>query len=271
MNSSRYVYAGGILLAGWVAAVGLLFPRHIDIAVPWALPPLHAQVIGALYLSGAAFMTAMLRSRCWSRQAVVVPMIAIWTGGLLIVLLAHWDRVERVDLTVAIWLVAYTALPLTEAHRLWQHRHAATMQAVDSQVADSQVAEPAPGWLRGFLVVAGLILTVTAGALLAAPARIAASWPWPAEPFVLHVYAPPLAAFGIGFLLAARRPLPDLAILLPATALFAAGVLTVSLLHLDRFRPGPATWVWFAGFTTVLAALLAGGGRILRYRWREAS
>jgi hypothetical protein len=99
VNGTRYVYVGGILLAGWVAVVGLLFPRQIDIAVPWHLPLLHAQVIGALYLSGAVFMTAMARSRNWSRQAVVVPMIAIWTGGLLIVLLAHRDRIDRFDVT----------------------------------------------------------------------------------------------------------------------------------------------------------------------------
>jgi hypothetical protein len=237
------VYAGGVLLAGWVAAVGLLFPRSVELAVPWRLPPLHAQVIGAFYLSGAVFMAAMALSSRWSRQAVVVPMIAVWTGGLLVVLLVHWDRVEHPGTTVVIWLVAYAVLPVTEVRRLWEHRR-----------IPLAAGPPPPGWLRGFLAVTGATLSAVAVLLIVDPP----AWPWPAPAFILHVYAPPLAAFGTGFLLATRRPLDDLAIVLPASALFAGTVLVVSALRLDVFRPGTATIVWFAGFAVVFAGLTAG-------------
>lgn len=243
VNASRLVYVGGVLLAGWVAAVGLLFPRSVELAVPWHLPPLHAQVIGAFYLSGAVFMAAMARSAAWSRQAVVVPMIAVWTGGLLVVLFVHWDRIEHTGTTVIIWLVAYTVLPVTEIWRLWAHRRTPITPG-----------PPAPGWLRGFLVVAGVTLGAVAVLLIARPP----TWPWAAQPFILHVYAPPLAAFSAGFLLSARRPLDDLAIVLPASALFAGTVLVVSALRLDLFRPGTATVVWFTGFAVVFAGLTAG-------------
>jgi hypothetical protein len=244
---TRTVYVGGIVLAGWVAVVGLLFPRHVDIAVPWALPPLHAQVIGALYLSGAVFMAAMARGGPWSRQSVVVPMIAVWTGGLLVVLLAHWDRVARVDATVVVWLVAYAVLPATELRRLWTHRRAAAPGVNDQ-----------PLWLTWFLAVAGIGLTGLALVLVVAPGRVAPGWPWPVEPFVLHVYAPPLGAFGLGFLLAAARPRADLAILLPSAAVFAAGTLAVSLAHVGLFRAGAATVTWFAALGVLVAGLIAG-------------
>lgn len=243
VSANRLVYAGGVLLAGWVAAVGLLFPHSVELAVPWHLPPLHAQVIGAFYLSGAVFMAAMARSSTWSRQAVVVPMIAVWTGGLLVVLFVHWDRIQHTGTTVVIWLVAYTVLPVTEVWRLWEHRR--------TPVA---AGPPAPRWLRGFLAVTGALLSVVAVLLLVDPP----AWPWAAQPFVLHIYAPPLAAFGVGFLLSARRPLDDLAIVLPASALFAGTVLIVSTLRLELFRPGTATVVWFTGFAVVFAGLTAG-------------
>ncbi len=240
------MYVGGVLLAGWVAAVGLLFPRSVELAVPWHLPPLHAQVIGAFYLSGAVFMAAMAGSTTWSRQAVVVPMIAVWTGGLLVVLAVHWDRIAPAGTTLVVWLVAYTVLPVTEAGRLWRHRR--------TPVAAGPAAPP---WLRSFLAVAGVTVGVVAVLLVVHPP----AWPWPTPPaqaFVLHVYAPPLAAFAAGFLLSARRPLDDLAIVLPASALFAGTVLVVSALRLELFRPGTATVVWFAGFAVVFAGLTAG-------------
>jgi hypothetical protein len=244
--ANRLVYVGGVLLAGWVAVVGLLFPRSVELAVPWHLPPLHAQVIGAFYLSGAVFLAAMARGSTWSRESVVVPMIAVWTGGLLVVLFVHWDRVQSAGTTVAIWLVAYAVLPVTEVRRLWEHRRAPVT-----------AGPPAPRWLRGFLAASGVILSAVAVLLVVDPP----AWPWatpPAQLFVLHVYAPPLAAFGTGFLLSARRPLDDLAIVLPASALFAGTVLAVSALRLELFLPGTATVVWFTGFAVVFAGLTAG-------------
>jgi hypothetical protein len=238
----KLMHVGAVLLAGWVAAVGLLFPRSVQLAVPWHLPPLHAQVIGAFYLSGAVFMAAMAGSTRWSRQALVTPMIAVWTGGLLVVLFVHWDRVESGG-TVAVWLVAYTVLPVTEVWRLWERRRTPVT-----------AGPPAPRWLRGFLAVAGATLGVVAVLLVLDPP----AWPWPVQPFILHVYAPPLAAYAVGFLLSARRPLDDLAIVLPASALFAGTVLVVSALRIEAFRPGAATVVWFAGFAVVFAGLTAG-------------
>jgi hypothetical protein len=88
---------------------------------------------------------------------------------------------------------------------------------------------------------------------------------------VLRINAPPLAAFGLGFLLGARRRLDDLAILLPASTVFPAAALSVSALHRGLFPTDAlATWVWFAWLGTALVGLVAGCARLPTIRSHAA-
>src|SRR3712207_136693 len=76
-------------LALWVGVWGYFAPHRIDVAIPWIVPPLHARFLGAMYLSGTAFMIGCLFARRWYEVRVVVMMIAIWTGLLFVVSLFH--------------------------------------------------------------------------------------------------------------------------------------------------------------------------------------
>lgn len=251
----RWLYLGGTLLAGWVAAWGLAAPAEIDRAMPWQLPPLHARFIGSFYLSGAIFLAAMAVTSRWSRQWVIVPMIVTWTGGLFVVLLWQWHTVRSVSPATVVWLVAYSVLPLAESVRFWRRR----------REPQEQDGLPAPRWLRRFLAVSGLVVLGFAAVLLLLPEAMVMAWPWPVEPYILRIYAPPFAAFGVGFLLGARRPFGDLAILLPVSAVFAAAAITVSAVHRRLFDGAHvATWVWFAGFATALAGLVLGSVTLVR-------
>ena len=82
----RVYFAAVGLLALWVGVWGYFIPSHADVALPWLVPPLHARFLGAIYLSGATFMVGCLLARQWAEVRVVLPMIALWTGLLLLVL-----------------------------------------------------------------------------------------------------------------------------------------------------------------------------------------
>ncbi len=267
---TRWVYAAGVVLAGWVAGWGLFGPGQIDRAIPWLVPPLHARFLGALYLSGVAFLAAIAVSRRRSRQWVVEPMIAIWTGGLFVVLLWQWNTIGSVSPATVVWLVAYLALPIVAAIGFWRNgswRNGSWRNGFWRNRGEPRVDPPAPMWLRVFLSANGVALVALALALSAAPGALASAWPWPVEPFVLRIYAPPLAAFGVGFLLGAGRRLDDLAILLPASTVFPVAALSVSAVHRGLFpADAVATWVWFAWFGTALVGLVAACARLPRIR-----
>src|SRR5205823_2628635 len=90
----RVYFAAVGLLALWVGMWGYFDPAHVDQAIPWLVPPLHARFLGAMYLSGATFMLGCILSRRWDEVRVVVPGIAIWTGMLLVVSLFYLDSFD---------------------------------------------------------------------------------------------------------------------------------------------------------------------------------
>ena len=45
-RAHRLVYVLGVALAGRVGAFGTFAPEHVDWALPWLLPPLHARSSG---------------------------------------------------------------------------------------------------------------------------------------------------------------------------------------------------------------------------------
>ena len=263
-SEHRWVYAAGVVLAGWVAGWGLFGPDQIDRAIPWLVPPLHARFVGALYLSGVAFLAAITVSSRRSKHWVIEPMIAIWTGGLFVVLLWQWNTVGSISPAAVVWLIAYLVLPIAAVIGFWRKGFWRNRDEPD-------VGPATPMWLRVFLSANGVALVALALVMAAAPGALASAWPWPVEPFVLRIYAPPLAAFGVGFLLGARRRLDDLTILLPASTVFPAAALSVSALHRGLFPSDAlATWVWFAWLGTGLVGLVAGCSRLFRMRRYEA-
>lgn len=52
----RMFFAVIVAFPAWVAAGGLFMPALIDYFLPFAVPPLHARFIGAMYAAGATMM-----------------------------------------------------------------------------------------------------------------------------------------------------------------------------------------------------------------------
>ena len=77
----RVYFAAVGLLAFWVGLWCFFVPKEADKVLPFAVPPLHARFLGAMYLSGLAFMVGAIVSRAWAEVRVVPAMAAIWTEG----------------------------------------------------------------------------------------------------------------------------------------------------------------------------------------------
>src|SRR5207249_2908206 len=74
----RGLFAFVLAFAAWVAVWGLFFPAQIASKLPLAVPPLHARFLGAMYLSGSAFMLLGMLARDWFEVRVVTVILAVW-------------------------------------------------------------------------------------------------------------------------------------------------------------------------------------------------
>jgi hypothetical protein len=250
----RIYFAAVGLLALRVGSVGYFSPDEIVRVIPWQVPPLHARFLGAMYLSGLTFMIGCMLVRRWSEARVVVPMVAIWTGMLLVVSLFHLDQFDHSRLQVWIWFGAYFAYPLIALWLAWLHR---------ADTTHPQSSGPLPRWVRSYLTAQGAAVTVLALALLVAPAAMLDLWPWKATPLLLQIYAAPFLSYGLGSLMLARQQVwAEIRVGVVATFVFAALVLAASFMHRQTFSFSETPdRIWFVGFGLATAMLALLGAR----------
>jgi hypothetical protein len=246
-NNQRIYFAAVGLLALWVGVWGYFVPARVDAAIPWLVPPLHARFLGAMYLSGTTFMLGCILARRYSEVRVVVPLIAIWTGMLLIVSLFHLDEFDFSRQQTWVWFGSYTLYPLIAIVIAWRHR-------ADRGGADGPAL---PGWARGYLLAQGAVTTLLALALLLAPGRMVALWPWPITLLLAQLYSAPLLSYGvISLVLGGRRAWLEGRVAVVGMLVFAVGVLIASLIHRALFaNAGLSGWLWFGGFGVAAAML----------------
>ena len=242
-----YFFAVGFL-ALWVGIFGFFLPTHVDWALPWLVPPLHARFLGSMYLSGATFMVLALFASRWSEVRVVLPMIAIWTGMLFIISLFYPGEFNFAKPQPWIWFGAYLAYPLIAVWLAWRYRNEDTVPK----------GAALPGWARVYLLVQGMVATVLGLVLLLAPNSMASVWPWKITQLLAQLYSAPFLSYGIGSLLLSRRQTwSEVRIPVTATLVFAMGVLIASVIHRALFSAADFShWLWFISFT--IASLMLG-------------
>jgi hypothetical protein len=245
-----YFFAVGFL-ALWVGFFGFFLPTHVDWALPWLVPPLHARFLGSMYLSGATFMVLALFATRWDEVRVVLPMIAIWTGMLFIISLFYLSEFNFAKPQPWIWFGAYLAYPLVALWLAWQYRN------VDRIPKGAAL----PGWTRIYLFAQGIVATVLGLVLLFAPSFMISVWPWKITQLLAQLYSAPFLSYGIGSLLLARRQTwNEGRIPVTATLVFAVGVLIASIIHRALFSAADLSdWLWFISFTiaSLMLALLS--------------
>lgn len=249
-------YFGAVAaLAAWVGLTA--YPTPADAVLPFAVPALHGRVIGALYLCGLAYLVAAMLARRWAHVAAVPAIVAIWTGGLLIVTLLHLDAFDFGLPETQIWFAAYLAYPVIGIWILVRRRGDDTVAAEPDAVLGVGV--------RRALAVQGGVVSALAVAMALAPAALAAGWPWPIMPLLVQVYAAPFLGLGVGSLLVARsRSRAAARVVEVGVGLFGVLALVASMIHRNLFDAArPATWIWFGALAavTVLAVVLVAPSR----------
>lgn len=256
----KVYFAAVAALALWVGVWGYFLPQGVEAAIPWPVPPLHARFLGAMYLSGAAFMIGCLLARRWDEVRVVVPMLGVWTGTLGIVSLLHLAEFDFGRSQSQVWFAAYGAFPVIAFWLAWRMR--AMPAGQDGGPAQGGIL---PAWVNRYLRAQGLAITLLALALLLAPTAMSDLWPWPVTPLLAQLYGAPFLAYGVGSLLLARETRwPPQRIAVAATRVFAALVLLASLLHRALFSTAElADLLWFGAFLVAVLALgaIVGAGR----------
>jgi hypothetical protein len=247
------LYCGAVAaLALWVGIWCYFFPDMSDSGIPWRLPPLCATLFGSMYFSGAVFTASCMCARRWSDVRVIMPMIAIWTGGLTIVSLFYLPAFNFARTQVWAWFGAYIVYPLIALGLMWAHRRHNSMHPVDGPAP--------PSWVRLYLLAQGSVIVVLALGLLLAPRAMSRIWPWGTGQMMLQLYAAPLFSYGIGsFILSRRRTWPEIRLALIAIGVFTGAEFVVSLRYQSLLN-GPslsiAFWfVWLAVTTGMLAVL----------------
>lgn len=223
-----------VTIQALVVAVGVVWPELIPRLMPWDASPLNARFIGALYAMGALSAGLCLLARSYGAVRITLLEIGLVTLLLLLITLPRLGEFAPPRPFPWGWLLSYMVDPLLAGWLLWQMRG----------------ADPAPagrGSHAPLLAIYAALLGLVGLVLLAAPALAGRIWPWELPEVLGQLYSAFFLGMAICAGLAARDPRWSSARIYVIANLFALLlVLLVSLLHLGRFRPGLATWIWFA-------------------------
>ena len=268
--AQRFYLGAVAALAVWVGIWCYFVPTMSESAIPWHVPPLCATFLGAMYLSGAVFNATCLCARRWADIRVIMPMIAIWTGGLLIISLFYLPAFNFARSQVWTWFGAYIVYPLIALWLSWTHRGQRSVHSVDEAAL--------PSWIRYYLLVQGSLMVGLALALLCVPQTMLALWPWSTGRLMLQLYAAPLLSYGIGsFILRRQHGWSEIRLALVAMCVFTGAEFAVSLRYLSYLNgPALAIVLWFAWLGTTtgmlgwLSALALRHSIVPKREWQRA-
>ena len=262
VTRGQRIYFGAVgLLALWVGIWGYFIPNQVDQAIPWLVPPLHARFLGAMYLSGTAFMIGGILSNYYAEVRVMVRVILIWTGMLFVVSLFYLNEFDYSRTQVWIWFGAYIIYPLIALWLMWNDRN----------LRENMSGASLPAWVRSYLLVQGILVTALALVLLLAPDFMVNVWPWKITRLLAQIYSAPFLAYGLSSLMSSRlKTWDEIRVVVAATFVFALCVLLASFIHNALFsRASISTWLWFGGF--LLATTILGFISLQAIRQRTSS
>ena len=253
LTLGQRIYLGAVAALALVVGFWCYFvPTRSAIAIPWQLPTLCATFLGAMYLSGAIFNATCMFARRWVDVRVIMPMIAMWTGGLTIISLFYLPLFDFTRIQVWIWFGAYIVYPLIALWHMWTHRQQSSIYPVNELSL--------PEWVRRYLRTQGSLMVILGLSLLLAPKTILLLWPWRTGQLMLQLYSAPLLTYGIGsFLFARQHTWSEIRLGLVAIGVFTGAGLGASIYHigmLDGSIISIVIWLfWLTGTTGMLAFL----------------
>ncbi len=212
--------------------------------LPWDASPLNARFIAALYAMGALSALLCLLAQRYTEVRITLIQIGLVTLLLLLITIPRLGEFAPPRSFPLGWVLSYTIDPLLAALLLWQ------MRRLDHTPAGHH---PLSLVLFIYAVVLGVLGD---GAACASSPRSTAM----ADGSCQQCWGSSTArSFSVWRCARCSRRASraaegsDHAI---AQLFLLLLVVVVSLLHIDRFRAGPATWLWFA-FCLIGAAAFA--------------
>jgi hypothetical protein len=202
-----------------------------------------------MYLSGAVFTGTCMLGRRWVDVRVVMPMIAMWTGGLTIISLFYLPVFDFARPQVWVWFGAYIIYPLIALRLMWTHRRESGIYPVEEPTL--------PEWVKRYLRVQGSLMVLIGLGLLFAPQAMRSLWPWQTGRLMLQLYSAPLLTYGIGsFLFARLHTWSEIRLGLVAIGVFSAAELAGTAFHF-RLLDGPPLSIalWFLWLTATMGML----------------
>lgn len=249
----RIYLAAVAAFALWVGYWCYFVPTHSDYAIPWQLPSLCATFLGSLYLSGAAFNLMAMCARRWVDVRVIMPIIAMWTGGLMVISLFYLPFFDFSRQQVWIWFGAYIAYPLIALWQMWIHRAQRGTFPKDGLAL--------PVWVKHYLKAQGTLMIVLGLTLLLTTGTLLSLWPWQTGELMLKLYSAPLLTYGIGsFIFAGQHTWSEIRLGLLSITVFTGAELGASLMYrglLDGSALSITVWFVWLGITTSMLAFLS--------------
>lgn len=236
----RPAFCAALAVAALLSGAALVWAPAVLLCGAW--PPLHARCIGAMLVSLSVALTAARRALDPAALRTPLIVLAAWSLSSAVLALAG-GAAPWVGLLLAVGGAAL----------------------VFSRV-DGDPSAPAQHADKVWCAVA-LLALLLAVALLAAPQRVAAFWPWRLAAALIAQYAPLFLGWGVAATLLSReRRRYVRAPVLWGLLTWAGGVLLVSLWHAAAFAwAEPSAWLWFGGF----AALAGLAAQRLRPTWPQ--
>ena len=229
-----------VALQAFLLFIALIQPSLINLVEPWPASPLNARFIAALYTALGMAVLLCSRARVFREVRIILAGVGLATAGLLVITLYRlavfgFGELAYPDRFPVGWTLFYLLDPLVVAWTFWRWR-GERVGAASSRMA-------------GFWLLQALILGVSGLVLLLTPPLAISLWPWALTPPLSQLYSGFFLTLAVCCWLASREAEWSGARLLTlALALLALLVLAVSGIHLDRFKPGLPTLIWFALF-----------------------
>lgn len=217
-------------------------PPLVQLLVPWTATPLNARFIAALYVSLGLGVLLCAFARTFRAVRIVLLGIGLSTAILFFLTLPHLNELNPFPFW---WMLFYLVDPLLVAFAFWRLGWG---------------RDAAPSWnpFAAVWIVQAVIMAAVGLILLISPRTGIDIWPWTLTEPLAQLYSAFFLTLAITSVLAAREPgIEGTRLPMAMIAAFALLTVAVSLLHLDRFKSGISTLIWFVLFGA--EALLLGG------------
>lgn len=194
MRGLLYAAAVLVFLAGLQLFV---FPLRTDRYFAWTIgSPMTAVFLGASYWSAMGLEFSAAQERWWARARIAIPAVLVFTATTFVVTVVHLEPFHlgrefefTTQLVTWAWIAVYAVVPVLMVVALVQQRRGGTVVPPPTGL---------PPAVR--LAVTGLaVLLVGLGAaLLLAPDRADAAWPWPLTRLTARAVGAWLVGLGVG-------------------------------------------------------------------------